>query len=468
MTTPDPRQLLLEGTMIGASLGTPFSGLKEGHIQQLLEGRADGFLPDGRIYPARPEKNRLPGLHGVATQRLLATLSMGIPDDMGRDPVALAGATLMELAGGMEGEGLGSFRQAGRPLIRAIRRWRTDYPWSGEDYFTDTEESAGIAPVLSGLSPVLLGLDSPGEIAADTARLTHQHPYSVVGAFAIAHLAELVLEHTGTGKKLDAVSIARELVEATGQFEDVYKSSHQKGWREQGWAPPSVPLAEALSALPSLLRENNDELAIRTIVNTAKASHPAHGISHVQHGFAPAGLCWAIYRALGQLAPVPAIEDIINRGGESESIAGIVGGIMAVRYGSGSLPPEWHEGCLGLTIARERLQTPTRELEARWLTLEAEWTARESAMQAPLREAEEARARAAAEKERQRKKKIREENAAADLPDQEQAHFAPPPQLWLEPGDEEHPAIKRKLKAARGKKKIGWKEERRKQHRDEE
>lgn len=85
-------------------------------------------------------------------------------------------------------------------------------------------------------------------------------------------------------------------------------------------------------------------------------------------------------------------------------------------------------------------------------------------MRAPLRDAEEARKRAEADKERKRRKQ-RPTPEAMGLPPQEEAHFAPPPQLWLEPGDEEHPEIKRKLKAARGKKKIGWKEERRKRER---
>ncbi|MCC5875720.1 MAG: ADP-ribosylglycohydrolase family protein [Candidatus Sumerlaeia bacterium] len=467
MITSDTRELILEGALIGAALGTPFSGLKEGHIQQLLEGRAEGFLADGRIYPARPEKNRLPGLHGVATQRLLASLSVGISDEMAREPVAVAGAALIDLAGGMEGEDLGSVRQAGRPLIRAIRRWRSEYPWAAEDYFTEEEESAGIAPVLSGLAPVLLNMEAPWDIAAKLARLTHQHPYTIAGAFTIARLALSITDHIGVGKKLDAVSVARELVEAVREFETNYTTVNQRKWREDGWAPPATPLWECLSALPSLLRESNDDLAVRTIVNTARDCHPAHGVSHVQNGFVPAGLCWAIYRALGELAPVPAIEDVINRGGESETIAGVVGAIMCARYGPGSLSPEWQEGCLGLEIGRELLRSPSPETQGRWLSLEAEWSSREAALQAPLREAEEAKKRASAEKERQRKKKIRDENAVGDLPDQEQALFAPPPHLWVEPGDEEHPAIKRKLKAARGKKKIGWKEDRRKHQRED-
>lgn len=462
----DSRKLLLEGALIGASLGTPFAGLKEGHIQQLLGGRAEGYLADGRIYPARPEKNRLPGLHGIAGQRLLASLAMGLPDDLGRDPVALAASTLMDLAGGQEGEGTGAMRQPGRPLVRAIRRWREEFPWTASDHFANEEKSAGMSPLLAAFAPILVKSAVPDLQAGHLARLTHQHPYPVAGAIAVSSLANHLLEMSGRGKKTDGVQIAESLVEVVRTHETEYTAENEREWREHGWAPPQVPLWKVLSTLPSLIREANDDLAVRTIVNTAKECHPDQGVSHVQHGFVPAGLTWALYRALGPLAPVHALEDIMNRGGEAETIAGIVGGAMALRYGEECLSPEWQEGCLAVHLAGDFIGGNLQDTLAKWLTLEAKWTREEEALQAPLRETIEARERAASEKEKQRHRKIREEKADVGLPDQEQALFAPPPHLWLEPGDEEHPAIKRKLKAARGKKKIGWKEERRKNQRE--
>lgn len=150
----------------------------------------------------------------------------------------------------------------------------------------------------------------------------------------------------------------------------------------------------------------------------------------------------------------------MNRGGESETLCGLVAGLMAVRYGREGLPAEWYDGCLALKAVWELAQARTWDSLAEWVVLEAGWSAREEEMRAPLRKAEEARKRAEAEKERaRRKQKPKPEDMG--LPPQEQAQFSPPPHLWLEPGDEEHPEIRRKLKAARGRKKIEWKEERR-------
>ena len=459
---------VLEAALVGAALGTPFNGLKHGHVQQLLGNPVEGFLEDGVLFPDKPERNHLPGLHGAVGQQLLAATALAAPEEPERSPVAAVGAGMLELAGDAEdeteSEDMGAWRLAGRPIRRAIECWRADFPWEEADFHSRDGDSEGIAAAVPALVPMALGLDNPSDLAVRLARLTHFRLLPVASAYAVAECGRLLAE--GGGKKIDGPGIVRRLVERVTAFEADYEKANYPAWKELEWGRPPARLSRAIEPVASLLREANDDLAITTIVRTAAESSPALRVTHVQHGFVAASVPWLLYRALGTLSPRVAVEDVLNRGGETAALASLLAGLMVARYGREYLPDEWYKGTRALPVAASILKDPDAEAFARWMDSERAWCAQEEALRKPLRD----------ELRRQEKEDIatgkyaddKKKSRAREVEDQEAPKFAPPPHLWLKPGDEEDPAKKKILKEARARRRIDWKEDRRREQKKRE
>lgn len=460
MTCDTQRRLgLVAGFLAGEALGAPFGGVKGGHIRQLAGGWVDGFLAQPILFPDRPDKNHLPGLHSIAGQEFLAVLASGGDDASGRQVAARAAAHLRDLAG--EGDehtaALGALRASGRPLRRAIARWREDYPWDAADHFARAETSEGAAPCARALAGALLA----GDEALALARLTHVKEAPFVAAWVVSQAARL-LAACDTPKKIDAEGILDQLIDGARAIESEMRDGDLGAlWKENEWGLPRVRFSECLSPVASLLRTGDDALAEKSLVRQAAEFAPAQAIAHVQHGFAPVLVPWVLYRALGATALVPAVEDAVNRGGEAPLVAALIGGLMGARFGLESIPPEWREGCLAWRVAESLALDPSPAAEETWLAAERDWTAREEAMRAPLRAEAEKRRAAAAPKKKPAPKQEPQFTDQGDLP------FAPPPHVWLaEKGEDLAPWEKKRLKAERGRKRIDWKEDRRAKGKD--
>lgn len=454
---------ILRAALLGDALASHFNGLKHGHVQQISGGPPEGFPADPIFFPDKPGRNHPVGIHTSVGQRLLSSLARGA-DDLGRGPVARSGAYLLELAGPEnteEGLPYGALRQPGMPLRKAVDRWREVFPWEARDYFADEDESEGIAVAPLGLAAAELNFDA--EHLVGLARLTHFHPTALSASLAVRAAADLSLE--AGGGKFDAPQVMRTVLERLKHFEHWLDEEFHRDWKELGWGRPPVRLSQALDPLVSLLAEENDDLAVKTIVKTAGESHPRGAVTHVQHGFAPAGLAWALYRGLGPLPAVRAVEDVLARGGECSTIASIVAGLMAARHGAECLPDEWYE-TLRASGRVDQLLNGTEEDFEQWIEAERSWTAEEQAMQGELKAELDRKIKADVAKGKAPPQKKPKKKASAPGEESEDLPFAPPPHIWLKPGEEEDPRVKKKLKSARGKKKIGWKEEQRKKERD--
>lgn len=448
---------VLKAVLVGESLGRPFIGLKPGRVEQLLGGASpEGYLVSGAIQPDKPEKNCLPGLHGMSGQRLLASLAFRVEDEAGRGPLARVGAEIQALAdfGSGAEEGFGLLRDPGQTLGGTIKRWRRDFPWEDEDWLAVEEDSQSIGCALLGFAGALA--DEPAAMAAGLARLTHRQCVAVAAPVAVAIAVRLCAE-AGGGKKFDREGVARELVNRVKAFEEDYITRNLRAWKEIGWGKPAARLCDHLAPLPSLLREGQDDLAVKSILVTA-GEHEADGRkpSHVQHGFAGAGLVWALYRGLGELSARRAVEDVLPRGGRCAVITGVVAGLRVARDGEEVIPDEWWKGCLGLEWAGRLAEATSTEVFEEWRRAEADFNGREDRMREPLREA--LRKRQALEEERARNHPASKGKSEPELP------FAPPPSVWLKEGDEEDPQKKKILRALRGKKRIDWKEDRRREN----
>jgi ADP-ribosylglycohydrolase len=435
---------ILKAFLLGDALGRPFNGMRQGHVEQLLGAAPEGFLAEPILFPEKPERNVLPGLHGVHGQRALA-IAAGLTskDEDGRSPLARAGALTLELAC----EDLSVLRQPGRPLRESLARWQRDFPWEDADYETADQRSAGISAALVAIPAVAC---EQGNLAVGLARQTHFQSLPVMAAWLLAAvLGRLAKERPG--KKLNGPALLQEVLQQLAQREIEYEAQHLRTWKEIGWGKPTHRLSALLDILPSLLREQKDDLAVKSLLAAVhEAAGAGHAPAHVQHGFAPMALGWALYRGLGdELSPRLAVEDVLRRGGECSAVAGIVAALGVARYGEACLPEEWFTGLR------------FKGLDESWMLREGEWNGAEDALREPVRKAVAKKLALQEERDRAAGKK-----PGPKLPPQDAAPFAPPPHLWLGEAESEDPEKKRILKEARGKRRIDWKEERRKGDRE--
>ncbi len=462
--TLEQRQPLLVGALVGDAVGFPFQGLRKGHVQQVAEGRPEGFLADPILFPDKPDKNHLPGLHSSLGQRLLASLAIVREDEMGRDPVARVGAMLLELSGGAEpvdDHDFGALRALGRPMRNAVKKWRENYPWDETDWF-NSGDSEGVGPCAVGLIPVALGMDDTTDWCIRLTRLTHFRLLPLAGACAVAECAKLLLPHQGD-KRIDGPGIAKELLERVREIETRLIDSFASEWNDLGWREPAVSLSHFLEPLGSLLVEHSDDLAASTIVRAAKESAPRLEVTHPQHGYVGAGLTWAIWKALSSESMPRTVEDVLNGGGETCGVGAVTMGLLGARFGTAGIPVELSTGCKAADVCKRILANPNETHFAELMTSESRWTAEEEAMRAPIREKLEKARMIAAARQKLNESKSGGKKAASTA---SSIDVPPPEHLWLKPGEEEDPKKKKLLKEARGRRRIDWKEDRRKKQRD--
>ncbi|MDX2176898.1 MAG: ADP-ribosylglycohydrolase family protein [Candidatus Sumerlaeia bacterium] len=451
----DSRRAAITGSMLlGDVLGYPLAGIRQGHVQQLA-GVVAGPLADGNLLTDRPDRYREAGLHSALGQTALAVAATAGQDELGRDEVARVASALLELAGPDEATP-GALRWPGRPLRAAVKQWREDYPWERGDFLTGRRGSKGASCAAAALAAAATGWPAGDERTRDLMRLTHHRQLPLAAGFAVARCAELLLAEAD-GARFDRAALLERLRSDCAEYERQLVREYGAGWREAEWEPPARPFAEALAPLASLLREGNDTLAVNTILGGIGDFGPDSPVTHPMHGFAAACVPWTLYLALGERPPGLALETAVNLGGETALVCALLAGLLAARYGRALFPEEWWKSVKALAEARRLLALPSAENAAAWLDAERSWSAREAARRAELLKALPPEKRAPPPRKRA-------DEAGIELP----PDLAPPPEVWMRDTDEMDPWEKARFKEARGRRRIGWKEERRDRSREGE
>lgn len=483
--TPNPKlQALLAGALIGDALGAPLNGLKAGHIGQLVPGEwYDDFLEpkDAVLQPDKPNRNCFPGMHSILGTTLLANTGFRTDQSTLQHASCRAAKALVDLSQlpspTPTHEPLphltGVLRRPGKPLKDSLARWGAEYPWEPADHFTNDQTSEGASPCFAALAfllnPDLGDPDVPvpeNDLAPGLliGRFTHLRESTLVACAVVVEAARLLLA-CDEPKKLNGKAVAEQLhTYARGMEDRLRDSDLPNRWSELGWGFPVQRFSECLSPIASLLDVEDIGLVEKTLIKQASEFAPDRGVTHVQHGFAPVLIPWVLYKALGTDSHSAAVEDALNRGGETSLAAGLIGALLGARYGTEHIREEWLSGLLIWPQAKAFLENPGENSEQDWITTEQRLTEKEEAFRKPIYE----RAHKNAPQAMKPKKDKKPVPVADTTRHTEKLPFAPPPEAWLGTDAEAElaPWEKQRLKAERGRKRIDWKEDRRQQQRN--
>ena len=458
----------LLGLAVGDALGTPLEGLKDGHIFQVY-GEVTDYVDSVAGFPDRPAKWQLKGLYSSDTQQALAVA----------DVLAIHGAlelsALAELyqrlvdEGGAENRECGAHRGVNHFFRRALATVREASAAGGDlrHCGQPTPDNGAVARAIP------LGLffaddeEALSRAVIDASLLTHSDPRAVAAPLAVARVVGWMVRG-----ELEPSEIAQRLPRYVLEWETRLGDEYGEFLDPSSGHDRLHHFSKALAPLASLLREDNPTLTAKTIINEANAFDPPSHIAQPHDTFAPASVVMALYRALSARSFHEALGATINAGGDADTVGAITGGILGLRFGEGAIPPAWLRGLVNAEQVRRRgIALFQREVDwAHWedyVEMEKDLTRRqiefeahamsEHRRQVEKREAKQAQRRA------QGAKTAAAKPATADL------GFAPPPEVWLGKvrdnrdagGADLDPIQAKKEKALRGRKRIGWKEDRR-------
>jgi ADP-ribosyl-[dinitrogen reductase] hydrolase len=453
----------LLGLAVGDALAAPVAGLKAGRVRQLFGEVAD-HIDAREAWIDRPHRWHLPGLHTDETQQALAVIAAFIESEShgalaGSDALTRAVANLwqrMAFEPRDERLALGVHRGFGPTFRRALLAMR-----SGEGPTGHPSAGSGAAARLAPLG--LLLRDRPEDLTRAVialALLTHRDPRAIAGALAVAHALAL-LTTAEDSLRLNAAAFVEELTARVRGGEKRMLIDHLGSLhldREAGDADPLHAVSRAVSAVAGLVMEGDDDLAVRTLIRQANHLGPRQPVTTCNAGFAPVTVPVALYFALKHARFAAPVSRLVSEGKEADTAGAILGALLGARLGEETIPSEWRTGLLGreevAVFAEAILDQPTENLGDFLVRRELEWTLKENAAREPLLAA-------------LARRRARDEKRVAAHPRRpkppvppEPMPFAPPPQTYLTREDD--PGAKQRLRAARGRKRIDWKEDRRK------
>jgi ADP-ribosyl-[dinitrogen reductase] hydrolase len=445
----------LMGLAVGDAMGAPLRGMKAAHVAQVY-GPVEGYVDADLAHAKKPARWTPQGLHGAHTQLALA---LGDALLAGDDPAEGFKKNLLRLAG--QGEGpYGLLRGLGpdmRAAIRLLREGQGQRPPSA----LDASAAARVAPlaiVRSGAT----GTDLAPEAAA-LASLTTSDPGAIAASAVMARAVLAALRGD-----LDSPDVALRAVEGLVDWARETEDRLLEGELgkemldpERAEAPESRhAVSETLATVPALLREGNDDMARRSIAAEASRHGPQRQIDDPQAPYAPANVAWAVYLALRERRFDRPVTEAAAGGREAGAMAAMVGALAGARLGLGAVPDPWRSGLLARNLVEGRAtayaEGDSSVIYAEDLAASEEgWTGLEI-------EGRRERFSALAEREKRRQERHGPRKKAG-----KPSPPSPPPSTYARssrPGydDEPDPEQARKNKALRGRKRIAWKDGRRK------
>jgi ADP-ribosylglycohydrolase len=440
----------LLGMATGDALGAPLQGMKGGRVEQLL-GRVEDYVDADAAHPDKPGRWTPKGLHTANTQFALALGDALLL--VGQDAREEFIENIERLASRGEGP-YGALRGLSADLRAAIGCLRES---SKPPRSLSPGPAAWIAPLgifafshVEQIDPALLAGSLAGVVTGDIRTIS-----------AAAVCAEAV--RRCLAGECDAADCGGEAAEglsgwAHGAEERLSAQGFDCGEDSEAGLHA---VSQTLSVIAPSLRENNDDLARRSILAEASRHSSERLSDDVQAPFAPANVAWALYLALKQRRFDVPVEHALSGGRCASDIAAVIGAIQGARLGAGAIPSPWSSGLLARDLIAGRAaayfegdiaaiyENDLCRAEAAWSQMESEGRARRFA------------AVQESQKKRDERKQGKKKTPSAP---------APPPTTYARVDlpafdNAPDPEKARKDKAQRGRKRIDWKEDRRKRSR---
>jgi ADP-ribosylglycohydrolase len=322
----------LVGLAVGDALGAPLEGLGAEEIAQ-RHGRVTGYVESPLDHP---EKWRLPGLHTDDTQQALIVTEAIL--HTGRADPDLIVRQMVELTEGPRSVPFGAHRGTGRSYRLSVMLMRREPRWS-----SGARNSAGIGASMR-VAPVGLffaGDDSAiRENASLSALVTHTDPRGCLAACAVAYLAGRAsrsFQRPFTSAELHGETLGF-VRRAETWFMDVHGSRSHPGVRET-----YHQFGDALEAIAGAWQHGPSRVLAQIL---AKGNELAGtDLGHPCRGVALTGVIAAIYFFLRHTEHFrDALIDVVNAGGDTDSVGAIVGALCGAAGGEAAIPAEWREG----------------------------------------------------------------------------------------------------------------------------
>lgn len=327
--SPETRQKAIHGALLGAAIGDaialPFEGVSKRRVAKLLgKGPLRHRLLLGRGYCSDDTEHTC-----LVAQALLAA-----GDDI--DPARFVATFRHDLAWRLRWWLWGLPAGIGLATLRAlIKHWFM--PWrDGDGVF-----SAGNGPAMRAAIVGACLSERPSllrEVVRATTTLTHTDPRAFHGALAVA----LATAIAARGEAAPGATLRREL---------------------QAAAPDA---GEFLAALDGVMES---VAKLESTADFAASLGCAKGVSgYVMHTVPVALHVWLRRRD----DHAGAIDDIVRCGGDTDTVAAIVGGIVGAACGPQGIPADWQAGLAEWPRNRRWLDTLAHRLCERWIAGKAQ------------------------------------------------------------------------------------------------
>lgn len=444
------------GMAIGDAMGAPAQGLKPARIVQLF-GTINDYLDSDLSFEAMSLHWRLKGLYSHPTQQALA---------VAESLILSAGYKLKDIFDVFKSMAPGEhppyiFRGINEHFRKALERLKHAGETLGNALpHPGITEACRILPLALHFRNDELSLM---RAVIECALLTGNDPRTIAGAAAYA-FSVFSLAGNPDNVMHNCSEFAANLRRFTRKCEEVLQDEFGRYLPSDVTPSTFYEMSEALSILLPCLREKNPELVLKTILAEANRLNPPFPISSPNQDFAPSAVTFAIYTVLSAPNFRQGIVRVIMQGKEACAMGALVGGLLGLRFGDDVIPDEWRESLLNANDVAMRGEEmangfPNWSGRTDLVSLESELSQHDEEERQKRREA----AKQAVEKYERKHPPKPKTAARPQLPPQEEAPFAPPP--WVVFGKPfADPITKKKEKSLRGRRRIDWKEKRKRKN----
>jgi ADP-ribosylglycohydrolase len=320
----------LLGLAVGDALGAPLEGLSSQQIKSHY-GRVRNYVDGVQAWKRKPYRWRLCGLYSDDTQQALALCDVLIDyhrvDQERLADIYLALATPKgSFVGAHRGIGR-SFRQVLAALERGVPAHLAGQP------------TAGIGAAMR-IAPVPLYFadqrDAMFEAVMAASLMTHRDIRSLSGALAVAHAIRRLLAGEPRGPSLllrMASDLAKDEQRIRADYADVVIKLNAHG----------RSLSRALAHTESLVDVSRDR-ALAALVAEANRHGAEPDCKRATQGFPPACIPTCLYLLLTTGSFEDAVTEVVNLGGDTDTVGAILGAMAGAYYGVDAIPERWLDG----------------------------------------------------------------------------------------------------------------------------